>query len=82
MITDPVVLTIEVTKKQRRALELPSREIVAVNDEIGPEGAALVLLKPDKATLKALKKHKRPIPVTVRAVSGGQRDSVKATLKP
>ncbi len=82
MITDPVVLTIEVTKKQRRALKLPSREIVTVNDEIGPEGATVVLLKPDKDTLKALKKHKRPIPVTVRAVSGGQQDSIKATLKP
>lgn len=82
MITDPVVVTIEVTKKQRRALGLSSREIVAVNDEIGPEGAALVLLRPDKATLKKLAKQERPIPVTVRAVSGGQQDSVKATLKP
>jgi hypothetical protein len=81
-VTDPVVVTIEVTKKQKRALGLPSREIVAVNDEIGDQGAVLITLKPDKATLKALAKRKRPIPVTVHAVSGGLQDSIKATLKP
>jgi hypothetical protein len=81
-VTDPVVVTIEVTKKQRRVLGLPSREIVAVNDEIGDQGAVLIALEPDKATSKALAKRKRPIPVTVHAVSGGREDSIKATLKP
>jgi hypothetical protein len=81
-VTDPVTITVEVAKKQRRALGLPSRDIVTVNDEIGAQGADLITLKPDKATLKALKKHKRAIPVKVHAVSGGLQDSVKATLEP
>lgn len=81
-VTDPVVVTVEVTKKQRRALGLPSRELLAINDEFGPEGAELIVLKFDGDTLKALKKHKRPIPVKVNAVSGGQQDSIKATIKP
>jgi len=81
-VTDPVIVTIEVTKKQKRTLGLPSREIVTVNDEIGDQGAELITLKPDKATLKALAKLKRPIPVIVHAVSGGLEDSIKATIKP
>ncbi len=81
-VTDPVVVTVEVTKKQRRALGLPSRVLVEINDEFGPEGAELIVLELDRDTLKKLEKHKRPIPVKVNAVSGGQQDSIKATIKP
>ncbi|MDO8211067.1 hypothetical protein [Conexibacter sp. CPCC 206217] len=83
--TDPVTVTVEVTRRQRRALRLPSRVIAEVQREIGPEGAVLVRLAPDRATVRRLRQvlsaqRGRTIGVSVRAVSGGNSDAARATL--
>lgn len=78
--TDPVHVTLEVSKKQKKALGISSRVLAEFDSEISSEGAALITLKPEKSVLKRLAKHKKPIPVTVLAVSGGSQDSATATL--
>lgn len=82
--TDPVSITVEVTRAQRRALRLPSRVLVEANAVIGPDGAVLVRLLPDRATARrlsrALARQRRGLAVSVLAVSGGNDDAIKATL--
>jgi hypothetical protein len=79
-VTDPVTVTVEVTRKQKSALGLSSRVLAEANGTIGADGAVLLTLKPDKATAKRLAKHKGRVRVTVLAVSGGNEDSATATL--
>jgi len=81
--TDPVALTVEVTRAQRRALRLPSRVLIETTGEIGAEGATLVRLLPDRATARQLRRalgKRRGVAVTVLAESGGSSASVRATL--
>ncbi|MGB2694997.1 MAG: hypothetical protein WBD55_07405 [Dehalococcoidia bacterium] len=82
--TDPVTVTLDVTKKQKSALGLSSRVLAEANGTIGADGAVLLTLKPDRVIAKRLTKRlatsKRPIPVTILAVSGGNEDSATATL--
>jgi hypothetical protein len=83
--TDPVTITVEVTRRQRRALGLPSRVIAEVQGEIGAEGAVLLRLLPDRATARRLRqvlagRRGRTIGVSVLAVSGGNSDAARATL--
>jgi hypothetical protein len=82
--TDPVALTVEVSRAQRRALGLASTVLVEANGEINAEGALLLRLLPDRATARrlrsALARRKRGIAVTVRAESGASSDVVRAVL--
>ncbi|MDW5594114.1 hypothetical protein VSS74_07195 [Conexibacter stalactiti] len=81
--TDPVAITVEVTRRQRRALGLSSQVLVEANGEIGPEGALLVRLTPDRATARQLKRalaRGRGIAVRVLAESGAHSASARATL--
>lgn len=78
---DPVTLTLELTKKQAKRLGLRDRVLAETTREFDSQGATIATLKPGKAAAKALKKHhKRSLPVTILAVSGGHEDSAKATL--
>jgi hypothetical protein len=81
-INDPVNLTLELTRKQARALGLPSRFLAETTVTINSQGAAIATLKPSKADAKRLAKHKGRIPVKVLAESSALGDSVKAKLKP
>lgn len=82
--TDPVEITVEVTRRQRRSLGLSSTVLVETTGEIGPEGALLVRLLPDRAIARQLKRalarRRAGIAVSVLAVSGGNNDAVRATL--
>jgi hypothetical protein len=81
--TDPVALTVEVTRAQRRALRLSSRVVVEATGEIGPEGATLVRLVPDRATARQLRRalgKRSRVAVTVLAESGGSSARARATL--
>lgn len=82
--TDPVTITVEVTRRQRRALGLSSRVLVETNGVIGDEGALLLRLAPDRAIARqlqrALAKSRRGIAVKVLAESGANSDSLRATL--
>jgi hypothetical protein len=81
--TDPVALTVDVPRGQRRALGLSSTTIVEANGEISGEGALLLRLVPDRETARKLRRalrKRRSIPVTVVAESGAYTDKVRATL--
>ncbi len=81
--TDPVTVTVDVPRGQRRALGLSSTTIVEATAEIGPEGALLLRLVPDRETARRLRralKKRRAIPLTVFAESGASNDTVRATL--
>lgn len=78
--TDPVTVTLEVTKKQKKALRLSSRVIATADGELNADGAALVSLTPEKAVLKKLARHRGAVPVSVLAVSGGSQATTTARL--
>jgi hypothetical protein len=81
--TDPVTLTVEVTRAQRRALGLSDTVLFETTGEINAEGALLLRLVPDRATARTLRRallKRRTIPVTVHAESGATSDTVRATL--
>lgn len=81
--TDPVAITVEVTRRQRRALGLSSPVLVEATGEIGPEGALLVRLAPDRATARQLRRalaKRRGIAVRVLAESGAHLAAARATL--
>lgn len=81
--TDPVTVTVDVPRRLRRALGLSSTTIVEATAEVGPEGALLLRLLPDRATTRALRRalrKRRAIPLTVFAESGATNDTVRATL--
>jgi len=81
-VGDPVAVTLEVGKKQRRTLGASSRELFAVVEEIDDRGVALVTIKIEKAVAKTLAKHGKPIPATIRAQSGAYTKSAKVKLVP
>lgn len=81
-IGDPVTVTLEIGKKQRRALGVPSRELFSVVKEINSQGAVLTSIKLERAVARKLRKHGKPVPATVRAESSGLNDSAKAVLVP
>lgn len=81
--TDPVTITVEVTRRQRRALGLASTVLVEANGEIGDDGALLLRLAPDRATARQLRRalaKRRAIAVRVLAESGANSAAAKATL--
>jgi hypothetical protein len=81
--TDPVTVTLEVTKKKARKLGLSSPVLAEANGVIGPDGAVLLTLKPDRSALRKLaarRGRRSVVPATVLAVSGGNEDSAKAIL--
>jgi hypothetical protein len=80
--TDPVLVTVTVSRRLKRKLGLSSRTLVEINGEISAEGAELLTLKPEKAIVDKLNAHRGLIPVTVLAVSGGTQDSARASIKP
>ncbi len=81
-VGDPLTVTLEVGKKQRRTLGLPSRELFSVVEEIDDRGVALVTVKVEPAVAKKLAKHGKPVPATVRAESGAYAKSAKVKLAP
>lgn len=78
--TDPVHVTLDVTRRQKRSLRLSDTELAAVDGELNDDGAALLAIKPDKGVVDKLERRKGTIAVTVLAVSGGSRASSKAKL--
>jgi hypothetical protein len=80
--TDPVVVTLAVTRRQARKLGLRSRVLAEANGVLNADGAVLLKLTPEKAVVKRLAKRRGrgAIPVTVLAVSGGTQDSATARL--
>ncbi|MDO8187776.1 hypothetical protein Q5424_26675 [Conexibacter sp. JD483] len=81
--TDPVTLTVDVPRGQRRALGLSSTTIVEATGEINAEGALLVRLVPDRAIARKLRRaltKRRTIPLVIYAESGATNDTVRATL--
>ncbi len=78
--TDPVSATLEVTKKQRRALRLASRVLATADGELDANGAVLLTFKLDRAVTTKLARHRGAVAVTVNAVSGGTADSARAKL--
>ena len=81
-VGDPVTVTLEVGKKQRRALGLPSRELFSEVKEIDDRGVALVTVKVESDVAKKLAKHGKAVPATVRAESGAYAKSTKVKLVP
>jgi hypothetical protein len=93
--TDPVTVTLELAKKKARKLGLSDPVLAEASGDIGPDGAVLLTLKPDKDVVKALttvkvrggrgkrakaKVARGRIPVRVEAVSGGNEDSAGAIV--
>ncbi|HEY6779645.1 MAG TPA: hypothetical protein VI111_01755 [Thermoleophilaceae bacterium] len=78
-ISDPVTVTLELTKKRASALGLRSRVLVEATIVINTEGAAITTLKPTKAVAKAIAKHKGAVPAKVVAESSAL--SAKADTK-
>lgn len=90
--TDPVDVTLELTKKQARKLGLDDPVIAEAQGVLDDDGAVLLTLKPDADVVKALttvkargkaKKAKAArgvLPVRVLAVSGGNQDEATAVL--
>lgn len=82
--TDPVALTVEITRRQRRSLRLSSTVLVEANGEIGDDGALLLRLVPDRATARQLRRalanRRGGIAVRVLAESGANSGAARATL--
>ena len=82
MVTGRAGDTVTVTLRlaNARSLGLSSPVIATVRRTIGSQGATLVTLNPNRAAARALNQRRRPVAVTIRAVSGTATDSVSATL--
>jgi hypothetical protein len=78
--TDPVDVTLEVTRRQRKSLGLSSRILAEAQGTLNADGAVLLTLKPDSADVDKLERRSGTIAVTVLAVSGGNQDSARAKL--
>jgi len=90
--TDPVDVTLELTKQQARRFRLADRVIAEATGVLDANGAVLLTLKPDADTVKALttvkvrgrrakaKAARGRLPVRVEAVSGGNEDSATAII--
>lgn len=81
--TDPVTVTLELTKKKARKLRLADPVLAEATGEIGENGALLLTLKPDKDVarkLAARRGRRSVVPASVLAVSGGNADSAKAII--
>jgi hypothetical protein len=78
--TDPVSVTLQVTRKQARKLGLSSNVIAEADGTLDGDGAVLLSLRPERAIAKRLAKRRGAIPATVLAVSGGNRASARARL--
>jgi hypothetical protein len=93
--TDPVDVTLELTRKQARKLRLADPVIAEATGVLDENGALLLTLKPDADVVKALttvrvrggrgrrakaRAARGRLPVSVEAVSGGNEDSAEATL--
>jgi hypothetical protein len=78
--TDPVTVTLELTKRRARKFGLSSTVLAEADGELNGDGGALLTLKPDASVVKRLELRKGTIPATVLAVSGGTQDSKRVTL--
>jgi hypothetical protein len=93
--TDPVDVTLVLTRKQARKLRLDDRVIAEATGAIDENGGVLLTLKPDRNVVKALttvavrrgggeraraKAARGKLPVRVEAVSGGNEDSAQAIV--
>jgi hypothetical protein len=81
--TDPVTVTLEVTRKKARKLRLADPVLAEATGVIGADGAVLLTLKPERSVLRKLaarRGRRSVIPAKVNAVSGGNADSAKAIL--
>lgn len=85
--TDPVDVTLEVTRKLARRLKLDSTVLAEAQGELNDDGGALLVLKPDADVLAKLRqwrarhpKARSPFPASVRAVSGGNEASAAVKL--
>jgi len=78
--TDPVDVTLEVSKRWARKLRLSSTLLAEATGELSEDGAVLLTLKPDASVVRRLARHGGAIPATVLAASGGSEASRKATL--
>ncbi len=78
--TDPVSVTLELTKQRARRFKLSSTVLAEADGELNNDGGALLTLKPDASVVKRLELRKGTIPATVLAVSGGSQASKRVTL--
>jgi len=93
--TDPVDVTLELTRQQARRFRLADRVIAEATGVLDDNGAVLLTLKPDADVVKALttvkvrgaggrrakaKAARGRLPVSVEAVSGGNEDSARAII--
>jgi hypothetical protein len=78
--SDPVTVTLELTRRKARKLGLGSNVLAEADGTLNADGAVLLTLKPDKAVLKKLARAKGVVPARVLAVSGGNEDSAEAVL--
>jgi hypothetical protein len=81
--TDPVTVTLELTRKKARKLRLADPVLAEATGVIGENGAVLLTLKPERDVLRKLaarRGRRSAVPATVNAVSGGNADSAKAIL--
>lgn len=78
--TDPVDVTLEVSKHTAGVLKLHSRTLAEAEGTLDDDGAVLLTLKPDAAVAKRIAKHRGTLPATVLAVSGGSQDSAVIRL--
>lgn len=78
--TDPVDVTLEVSKGWARKLKLSSTVLAEASGELNDDGGVLLSLKPGASVVRRLELHGGAIPATVLAVSGGNEASRKVTL--
>ncbi|HEX7290851.1 MAG TPA: hypothetical protein VF250_06940 [Conexibacter sp.] len=85
--TDPVDVTLELTRKQARKLGLADPVLAEATGELDDNGAVLLTLKPDRDVVRRLARRPRSrarvaraLSVTVEAVSGGNEDSAQAII--
>jgi len=78
--TDPVSVTLELTKQRARKFGLSSPVLAEADGELNDDGGALLTLKPDASIVKRLELRKGTIPATVNAASGGSQASKRVTL--
>jgi len=81
--TDPVDVTLELTKRQARRFRLADRVIAEATGVLDDNGALLLTLEPEADVVRRLAVHRgrrSVVPASVHAVSGGNEDSAKAIL--
>jgi hypothetical protein len=77
---DTVTVKLFVSKKDAKRLGLSSRVIASTSRRLGPAGATLVTLTPNRTAARALAKRAGGTTVAVQAVDGAEKDAASGLL--